>query len=113
MNTMHKTIAIEDGPSVDRLFDAIKYAYEENSKIKVGFSVAKSYLECTDNSSATSIKLKMGDVKLVGICHESGDSHSYILRGYCSICEDGKSREVPFKAYYNARTRKGHVTPLI
>ncbi len=112
MNTMNRSFAIENGPSADRLFDAVKYAYEEHDRIKVGFSVAKTYLEYTENSPTAYLKLKMGDVKLIGICHESGNSHSYNLRGYCFVCEDGENREVPFSAYYNTRTRKGSITLL-
>lgn len=112
MDTKNKTFAIEDGPSASRLFDAVKYAYEENDKIKVGFSVPKSYLGGSQKSPTAYTKLKMGDVKLTGIIHESGNGHSYILHGYCIVCEDGENREVPFRAYYDTRARKGSITLL-
>lgn len=109
MDTIKRTFSIESGPSADRLFDAVKYAYDEGAKVKVNFSIFKNELICPDDDSKLP---KFLSFKLIGICHESGNNFAYILKGYTTLQEAKQRREVPFEAFYDSRLRKGSLTLL-
>ena len=112
MDTRKRTFAIENGPSSDRLFDAVKYAYDEEAKVKVSFGISGSNYICTDDAKSAIKPTIFWNFKLIGICHESGNNCTYLLKGYAVIQEDKHRNDVPFEAFYDSRLRKGSLTLL-
>ena len=113
MNTNGRSYDIVNGPSRDMLFDAFKYAYDKNAAVTVQFDIALGYVN--SNSGIGYYRMKSKDFKIVGIEHEDGSGFSFNLRGYCSADTRFRARDVveyttyKFKAYYNAKTRKGYI----
>ena len=102
-DTYYRIVA---GPNKDLLFDACKYAYSRHGKIEVNFDVASEYL-----ANGAYRMLRVTDFWITGIEHEDGSGESFNLHGYCKaipIHPDGSSCR--FEAYYNSRTRDGHIT---
>ena len=94
MNTNRKKITLRDhyivnGPSRDTLFDACKYAYDNRTRILVTFGFGA--------------QMEMRGILISGIEHEDGSGESLNIRGYCEVEGDYYC----FRAYYNARTRRG------
>ena len=114
MNTNGKNYDIVSGPSRDMLFDAFKYAYDKTAIVQVQFDIAIGY--SNTNSGMGYYKMKSKDFKIVSIEHEDGSGYSFNLRGYCSADTRFRARDAveyatyKFKAYYNAKTRKGYIT---
>lgn len=110
-----KVYGIIAGPNKDILFDACKYAYSKNSTIKVDFTVVIGYTAPPSDPRSAYIPMKIGDFKIVGITHEDGSGESFLLQGYCKAdlsSTGGVSTsysDYRFKAYYNAKSRRGHV----
>lgn len=122
-----KSFNVENGPSLDRLLDAFKYAYTE-VVIPLSFCVAEGYTMPQDPSSLIS-PLQMEDVRIVSLEHESGDDHSLNIRGNCLVAlgewtntarwDEAQKTNVSktfrklirakFAMYYDAKTRKGHI----
>ena len=106
MNTK-KIFNIENGPSLDRLFDAFKYAYSEYyDKVYATFLIAKSYTTPPGASGRAFRLLDAKDFRLTSIQHEDGSGQSFNLAGYCKVYDTPKN----FTAYYNAKTRKGTIS---
>ena len=123
-----KSFNVENGPSLDRLLDAFKYAYTEVS-IPLSFTVAAGYSMPPDHPGSAILPLQMEDVRIVSLEHESGDDHSLNVRGNCLVALGewtNSSRWDPvekinvgkvfrkliranFTMYYDAKTRKGHI----
>lgn len=108
MNTQdERSYEIVNGPNKDTLFDACKYAYGK-TKVIVNFSIVAGYTP----SSHTRIPMLLRDITICGIEHEDGSGESFNLHGHCKV--DGalstRVRICRFKAYYNARSRKGFIT---
>lgn len=102
---------IEDGPSADRILDSLKYAYDKRDRVHVDFKVAKSYTGPKDEPGTMYQILPMGETKIVGVTHEDGSGSSFLLKGYArGVDGEPNTVTVPFDAYYNAKTRKGHIT---
>ena len=103
-----RTFKIEEGPTLNRIIDAFKYAYDKNARVELQFSVAEGYTTPTDQPGCAYVPLKVQDFRLNTIQHEDGSGHSLNLEGYCRA---GSQNEVPqpmqFKAYYNTATRTG------
>jgi hypothetical protein len=119
MNTREskpKSFEIVAGPSRDMLFDACKYAYSKHAHVAVDFAVATGYTMPRANPGCACIQMQISDVKICGIEHEDGSGESFNLHGYCkaNLGSFGTTKAVRkpyrFKAYYNARTRKGFIT---
>ena len=105
---------VVDGPSADRLFDACKYAYDDN-RIFVNFAVAICYTMPPDHPSSAYIPASIRNVRIVSIEHENGTGHSFNIRGYCdadlrSIAKKHTYTRYHISLYYDSRTRKGRIT---
>ena len=104
------------GPNKDTLFDACKYAYSKTSKVLVNFTVAIGYTTPKSNPGCAYVAMAITDIKVIGIEHEDGSGESFILRGYCkaNLSSFGglnvTYKPYTFKAYYNAKSRKGSIT---
>ena len=101
---MDRQYWIFNGPSRDTLFDACKYAYDKNAVIPIFFGVAEGYTAPLNDPTIT---------KICGISHEDGSGVSFNIRGYCMVKFSNGRNEMKacsFKAYYNARTREGHIS---
>ncbi len=106
---------IMNGPSKDRLFDACKYAYDDNARISLDFSVAIGYTMPRNDPGCAYIAMAIRNLRITGVQHEDGSGESFILYGYCSadprafnprsVCY----RSYKFEAYYNTKTRKGSI----
>ena len=91
------TLEITDGPSRDTLFDSMKYNYE--ARIQVDFKIIKG-----------SSPLVVRDVEIHTIQHEDGTGFKFNLEGYLDVKAEGGYVPRKFKAFYNAKNRKGTVT---
>ena len=130
---------IYDGPSRDRLFDACKYAYEED-QINLDFKVAICYSGHLNDRDRKDLPMCITDMRLFSVGHEDGSGHSFVLEGDCkadlsldkvvtslnyqeydikayrhkyfSGDYEGKDdlKYYHFSAYYNTNTRKGYIT---
>ena len=114
MNT-NKTYDIVGGPSRDLLFDGCKYAYDRRSNIDVYFSVATGYTAPPERPDSAYVLMDISELRIAGIEHESGSGESFNLHGYCKLNEKPLATGIllkpyKFKAYYNARTRKGTIS---
>ena len=85
---------IISGPSRDKLFDALKYAYDKDAKFRIEFG----FRSPAPHSVPTI-------TRLTSIEHEDGSGCSFNLEGYCTL--NGVSRR--FHAYYNTRRRGGYL----
>ena len=106
---------IENGPSKDRLIDALKYAYGDEGRVDVDFTIAKSYNRPLHYSEAAYCNLKTRNFVISGIKYEDGNGWNFELFGYCEVDLEGIGgkigyRPCSFEAYYNAKTRKGNIT---
>ena len=115
MNTKEQNFDIMGGPSKDTLFDACKYAYSKTTKMIIEFDVASGYTQPPESKNCAYVKMQMADIKIAGIEHEDGSGDSFNLRGYCRaninpFGEVVSGRPYEFRAYYNTKTRKGHIS---
>ncbi len=117
MNTkMYTYHPIMDGPSIDRLFDACKYAYSI-SEVKIDFSVriGKTIASNGDPGRSLDVLAMTSDWKVVAIEHEDGSGESFNLKGYCSLQNTDPtsnkpvSSQVSFVAFYQPKTRQGQI----
>lgn len=101
------------GPNRDTLFDACKYAYDKDAVIPIFFAVAESYTAPLNGPICAYTALEMDVTSICGISHEDGSGVRLIVDGYCiakfSNSLNGRTT-CSFKAYYNARTRDGHIS---
>ena len=104
------------GPNKDALFDACKYAYNENAKLTVNFTVAIGYTMPVSDPGCAYVAMAIADIVIVGIEHEDGSGESFNLHGYCKADLNSFGRNnvtykpYRFKAYYNSKNRKGCIT---
>ena len=82
---------IISGPSADRLFDSLKYAYDSRAKVRVKFTIKK-----TGDSCAQKVSVVIG-----GISHEDNSGSSFNITGYL-----GNKR---FEGHYNSNKRGGYL----
>ena len=111
--TMDRQYLIFSGPSRDTLFDSCKYAYDKNAVIPIFFGVAEGYTAPLSDPGCAYAALEMSITKICGISHEDGSGVSFNIRGYCMVKFSNGRNEMKtcsFKAYYNARTRDGHIS---
>ena len=116
MNTSKnsRTYKIVGGPNRDRLFDAIKYAYDADVKVPIDFQVVYGTTMPTTHPGCANIYLQLRGVRIRQISHESGSGYSFNIEGYlktrldnpCEIIES-EMHEYRFVAYYNADKREG------
>ena len=103
MNTKEITLDITNGPASDRIYDSMKYSYDD-SPIVIQFVVPLD----EDGSFA-----RISDMKIVTIQHKDGSGYSFNLGGFCDAdLTSANGRYISpyrFQAYYNARTRKGKI----
>lgn len=113
--TQKRRYDIVGGPNKDLLFDACKYAFSEAVKIPVNFAVAIGYTAPKSNPNRCYIRMKIANIKIVGVEHEDGSGESFNLRGYCdadlrSINSTGVSlSHYRFDAYYDSKRREGSI----
>lgn len=112
-----RTYKIVGGPNRDRLFDAIKYAYDADVKVPLNFQVFYGTTMPTWHPGCANILLQLKDIRVCSIQHESGSGYSFNIEGYlktrldnpCEIFET-EMKEYKFTAYYNADTREGTIS---
>ena len=116
MNTKERLLTIENGPNREALVDAFKYVYDKNSTVNVEFKVAIGYTGNPSDPTTAYIPMHIRDIRIVEIEHEDGSGYSFNLEGYCQADLYTLSasfvhyRPYAFKAYYNAKTRRGHIS---
>ena len=97
--------SIVNGPSRDRLFDSFRYNYD-SEKITVCFSVEVGYTTPPDDPRGASI-WKEVIATVSGLEYEDGSGEKFNVSGHCvGIVEHGST----FKAFYDSKRRKGHLT---
>ena len=109
MNTKEKTYEIVDGPSRDRIYDAIKYVYE--MEIPTKFVIVEGYSAPPEDPNAVVFALKTRDVIIHQIQHNSGTGFDFKLEGSLDAMPSSDTSWHPytFQAYYNAKSRKGNI----
>ncbi|MBQ3441181.1 hypothetical protein IJG27_02600 [Candidatus Saccharibacteria bacterium] len=93
------------GPNKDTIFDICKYSFDRRTKIFAEFTIVIGY------TGVTSI---VTDIKITSIQHEDGSGDKFNLVGYCttglpSLTNDVAYRPYKFMAFYNSRSREGHI----
>lgn len=116
MNTNEVCFDILDGPSRSDIIHSFEYVFDKDSKIKVGFTTTGPKVVKVNDSGVvcaeTVYGLKapaFGDVSIVSISHDDHSGCNLDIRGYCGLQRDPHA-EIPFKATYNAKRRKGIIT---
>lgn len=116
MNTNEVCFDILDGPSRSDIIHSFEYVYDKGSKIKVGFETTGPKVVKNNDSGVVCTEIiyglkapAFGDVKIISIEQEDGSGYSFNLRGYCGLQRDLHA-ELPFKATYNSKRRKGTIT---
>ncbi len=118
MDTNNKNMwKIVNGPNRDRLFDAVKYAYDEDVKVPLNFQVVYGTTMSVTHPGCANIYLRLKDVKVISIQHECGSGYSFNIEGYlktrldnpCEILET-EMNDYKFTAYYDADVREGFMS---
>ncbi len=102
------------GANGDALLDACKRAHENDAELPTNFNVTISYAEPNNSPGHAEIKVAISSIKIAKIKHENDSGESFNLQGYCKADLDSSANVAcelyGFEAYYNAKTRKGHIT---
>ena len=103
------TFGIVDGPSRDAIFDAMKYNYE--TRLPLDFKIIKGSTIPEDGQPESNDAINTRDVEIHTIQHEDGSGFNFNLEGYIDIKIEGQGY-IPrrFKAFYNAKSRKGSIS---
>ncbi|MBR3180047.1 hypothetical protein IKF57_00735 [Candidatus Saccharibacteria bacterium] len=116
MNTKKKKFYdIVGGPNRDAIFDACKYAKDKNVVFPLEFKVSTGYTGHPDEPEAAYVLMKAKNFSIYSIEHEDGSGQSFNLKGHLEIEVYLEHHTVPswrpryFEAYYNTKTRKGHI----
>lgn len=99
---------IVNGPSRDMIFDSMKYSYE--TRIPLEFEIVKGYSGPKDDPTSAAMLLNTRDIEVHTIQHEDGTGFKFNLKGYLDVKDDRGYLPRKFKAFYNAKTRKGTIT---
>ena len=107
---------IANGPSRDAIFDAIKYAYDDEAKIPLEFLLAHGYTMPQGSPGQAIVPVKTKAWRLTSVQHEDGSGVSFNIEGYCkaNLRLSTPERAIGylayrFKAYYNCRSRNGMI----
>ena len=101
---------IMNGPSADRLFDALKYAYDKKgANVTIDFDVSEG-LTSHNKEVAAYLKMDAKNWHISSITHEDGSGHSFNLAGYVAIKTSTEYENYSFSAYYNANSRTGSIS---
>lgn len=97
---------ITGGPGAGELWDAAKYAYSRDHKFVVRFVGVRSR-----PLHATALAMKM---RIIGISHEDGSGHNFILTVQITdngdvVAWDDPAYQGTKTLYYNAKTREGRM----
>ena len=113
-NAKEKSFEITNGPSRSDLFASCERCCDKNSNINIEFEIVLGYTMPKDHPGCANILLQATDFKIAGIEHEDGSGNSFNIHGYCKanlepyIGADLMPHQ--FMAYFNTKTRKGHIT---
>lgn len=110
---------IEDGPSRDLIIDVFKYTYD-NSRILVGFKFSTGHIGGIKQAGGKRDEYyiaRIGKFRITRLAHEDGSGYSFNMNGNCNAIifstNDGDSKPsvkyYSFTAWYNAKSRKGHI----
>lgn len=113
--SISKNFDIVDGPNRELLVDAFKYAYDENIRMPLRFSIVLS--QHRNENSNVYISAKTKAWRITSLQHEDGSGQSFNIEGFC------KAYLLPayptfgeiaylsyrFKAYYSTKTRRGQI----
>ncbi|MBQ1387762.1 hypothetical protein IIY68_03170 [Candidatus Saccharibacteria bacterium] len=110
------TYEIVGGPSTDRLFDALRYAYDKDVKIPINFGIVIGLSRPKNDPGCCSIGAHSCGLRLTSIQHEDGSGCSFNIGGYSDTgLKKGPYSEPLYvghkvKIYYNSKSREGHIT---
>ena len=111
MDTTAVVRAIEKGPSKDRLFDAMKFTYDQDVDIPIQFYVVVGYSAPVDHPGCMVFYAGIKNLRITSLEYEDGSGDSFNIRGFCDTNADTRTNSTyehcKFKAYYNTVTRKG------
>lgn len=100
MSTQNILFDILNGPSAGTLVDALKYAYDPNSAMRVRFTFIPQ-----DPALRQHLGMRSLTVMVTGVRYESGAAGMFLIR----IAIENKNFSAPHEGFYNANTRKGHI----
>ena len=108
MNTKSQSnplYTISDGPSRDFLIDAFKYSYDGNTRLGSRFHLDPLTMAPMGHPGYT-----VTNLHITTISHEDDSGQSFIFTGWCYVDLDGCGSKLHnFDAYYNAKSREGHM----
>lgn len=104
---------ILSGPGRDKLFDSVKYAYDDDSYIAVTFSIANGYSMPKGHPGCAYIPMVIDKVRITSLTHEDGSGYNFLITGFCQADLNIFGNDpIPyrFNAFFNAKARKGWIT---
>ena len=87
-----------DGPSRDRLFDACKYAYDDEDEINLNFKVAICYRGHLNDRDRKGLPMCIIGMRLIEVGHKDDSGHKFNLSGNCKA-DLGLNEIVTAKTY--------------
>lgn len=101
---------IANGPSTDRLFDALRYAYDKKgANVAIDFDVSEG-LTSRDKEVAAYLKMDAKNWRVTSISYEDGSGNNFNIAGYVTVKNEiGNDCTVSYVAYYNTNSRTGHI----
>jgi hypothetical protein len=113
MNTTYKIV---NGPSRSDLFASCERSYDKGTRINLEFFVTVGCTMPEGHPEGAYLELETSDFRISSIEHEDGSGHSFNLKGYCkaNLTNIFGKELIPYKfeAYFNTKTREGHITFL-
>ncbi len=110
MDASQITFHITGGPSRGRLFDHVKYLYEDEEGAPT-VSIHFSTWARPDGTGA-----KIVGVRIHSIRHKDNTGYNFTLEGTCLVETFSKTEDVfsqhKFLAFYNSKKRKGKIELL-
>ena len=100
MSTQNILFNILNGPSAGMLVDALKYAYDPNSAMRVQFTFIPQ-----DPALRRLVGMRTLTAIVTGVRYESGAAGLFLIR----IAIENKNFSAPREGFYDANTRKGHI----
>lgn len=114
--SINKIFDIVDGPNRELLVDSFKYAYDENVRIPLRFSIVLSERN-ESNDSHVYVPAKTKAWRITSLQHEDGSGQSFNIEGYCKAyllpvypsVGEVAYLSYRFKAYYSTKNRRGQI----
>ena len=120
VETKKKYCKIKDGPDLNTIFDALKYAREEKIIIPIDFVIVQ---KCESHSGEEELSLKTKNIRLRSFAYDDIkkiNDYNITMSGYMDVCFNPYAMcgdnlimqydYCRFDAWYNTQTKDGRIT---